>query len=108
MRDTDTESEMDGYGPRYTPSAESLMNGRTGASTPTGTYTDYGGPSGAKHPYPAWTPERQIPLSTECVPFFRLFFLPHRAPRSPTWSWWRLPEQGSCSEQVPLTELTAG
>ncbi|EJD47463.1 1,3-beta-glucan synthase [Auricularia subglabra TFB-10046 SS5] len=63
MRDTDTESEVDVYGQRYTPSAESLMNGRTGASTPT-TFQDYG-PSGAKHPYPAWTPERQIPLSTE-------------------------------------------
>ena len=33
------------------------------SSTPT--FMDYGGPAGAREAYPAWSAERQIPLSKE-------------------------------------------
>lgn len=62
-RDTDTESELDAYAQRYAPSAESLNPGmRSDASAPT---FDFG--HGPREPYPAWTSERQIPLSKEFV-----------------------------------------
>ncbi|KAG8936339.1 1,3-beta-D-glucan synthase [Tulasnella sp. 419] len=64
-RDTDTESELDVYGNRYTPSTESLNIGPglpSDGSTPT--FHDYG-PTGSHEPYPAWSAERQIPLSKE-------------------------------------------
>jgi 1,3-beta-glucan synthase len=35
----------------------------TESSTPT--FTEYGGPVGAREAYPAWSAERQIPLSKE-------------------------------------------
>ncbi|KAG6849623.1 1,3-beta-D-glucan synthase [Arthromyces matolae] len=65
----DTDSDVDVYGQKYTPSAESLGPGghpRMGipeSSTPT--FMDYGGPAGTREAYPAWNPERQIPLSKE-------------------------------------------
>ena len=64
--DTDTESEQDVYNRNYAPSAESLNpNFRSGVSDISNTY-EYGGP-GVREPYPAWTSERQIPLSKEYV-----------------------------------------
>ncbi|KZT38590.1 1,3-beta-glucan synthase [Sistotremastrum suecicum HHB10207 ss-3] len=61
----DRESEADMYN-RYTPSAESLMNARGAPSeASTHMYGEYNGPTGAREPYPAWTAERQIPLSKE-------------------------------------------
>lgn len=62
----DTDSEVDVYGHRYEPSSESLMNGsRMGLSeSATPTFTDYGA-SGTREPYPAWSSDRQIPLSKE-------------------------------------------
>lgn len=65
----DTDSDVDVYGQRYAPSAESLGppgQGRmanSDSSTPT--FMDYGGPAGAREAYPAWSSERQIPLSKE-------------------------------------------
>jgi len=56
------------YGQRYAPSAESLgpPGGRVGHSdSSTPTFVDYGGPAGAREAYPAWSSERQIPLSKE-------------------------------------------
>ncbi|KAF8240488.1 1,3-beta-glucan synthase [Tricholoma matsutake] len=68
-QDKDTDSDVDVYGPRYAPSAESLGppgGGRmanSDSSTPT--FVDYGGPAGAREAYPAWSSDRQIPLSKE-------------------------------------------
>lgn len=62
----DTDSDVDGYGGRYAPSAESFGPSRMGyteSSAPT--LADYPGPPGAQEAYPAWTVERQIPLSKE-------------------------------------------
>ena len=65
----DTDSDVDIYGQRYPPSAESLAppgGGRmanSDSSTPT--FVDYGGSAGAREAYPAWNSERQIPLSKE-------------------------------------------
>ncbi|KAF9238943.1 glycosyltransferase family 48 protein [Melanogaster broomeanus] len=53
----DTDSEADVYARGYTQSAESLGQSRMGPSE-----SKYTGPS---EPYPAWTVERQIPLSKE-------------------------------------------
>ncbi|TFK31470.1 1,3-beta-glucan synthase [Crucibulum laeve] len=65
----DTDSDGDVYGQRQAPSSESLgppMGGRNGYSdTSTPTFVDYGGPAGARDSYPAWSAERQIPLSKE-------------------------------------------
>jgi len=64
----DTDSDPDVY-QRPAPSSESLgppPGGRMGypdSSTPT--FMDYGGPAGAREAYPAWSAERQIPLSKE-------------------------------------------
>ena len=56
---------MDGYGQRYQPSAESLGPPRIGISeSSTPTCID-GGLHGLREPYPAWSSERQIPLSKE-------------------------------------------
>ncbi|KAG8834634.1 1,3-beta-D-glucan synthase [Serendipita sp. 399] len=63
--DTDTESEQDGYNRHYAPSAESLNPGfRSGLSDISNPTIDYGA-AGIREPYPAWTSERQIPLSKE-------------------------------------------
>ncbi|TFK52998.1 1,3-beta-glucan synthase [Heliocybe sulcata] len=59
----DTDSDVDVYGQKYAPSAESLGPPRMESSTPT--FVDYGGPPGAREQYPAWTAERNIPLSKE-------------------------------------------
>lgn len=62
----DTDSDVDAYGGRYAPSAESFGPSRMGyteSSAPT--LAEYGGPLGTLEPYPAWTVERQIPLSKE-------------------------------------------
>ncbi|KAG6889590.1 1,3-beta-D-glucan synthase [Termitomyces sp. Mi166 len=65
----DTDSDVDVYGQKYTPSAESIgppgqpRMGQPDSSTPT--FMDYGGPAGAREAYPAWSSERQIPLSKE-------------------------------------------
>jgi len=62
----DTDSDGDVYGQRYAPSAESLGPSRLGRSeSSTPTFADYGGPAGAREAYPAWSAERQIPLSKE-------------------------------------------
>jgi len=67
--DTDTESEQDVYNRNYAPSAESLNPGfRSGVSDISNPTADYGA-AGIREPYPAWTSERQIPLSKECVSF---------------------------------------
>ncbi|THG95112.1 hypothetical protein EW026_g6480 [Hermanssonia centrifuga] len=61
----DTDSDVDVYGQRPAPSSESLGPPRMNfseASTPT--YLD-SSPSGIREPYPAWTSDRQIPLSKE-------------------------------------------
>ncbi|KAG8936786.1 1,3-beta-D-glucan synthase [Tulasnella sp. 418] len=67
-RDADADSLQDPYGPRYTPSAESLAEpARLGyssdASTPT--FTDYPSSGQPRDFYPAWVPEREIPISKE-------------------------------------------
>ncbi|KAF9463251.1 1,3-beta-glucan synthase [Collybia nuda] len=62
----DTDSDVDVYGRGYPPSSESLGPpggghlGNSDSSTPT--FIDYGG---AREAYPAWSSERQIPLSKE-------------------------------------------
>ena len=59
----DTDSENDGYGQRYEPSSESLAAPRMGVSdSSTPTIVDF---SNARDSYPAWSTERQIPLSKE-------------------------------------------
>ena len=59
----DNESEVDAYGNHYASSIDS----HTGPSYPSGlsNYSDMPGPRGSKDPYPAWTADRQIPMSTE-------------------------------------------
>ncbi|EPQ50211.1 hypothetical protein GLOTRDRAFT_134148 [Gloeophyllum trabeum ATCC 11539] len=59
----DTDSDVDVYGQKYAPSAESLGPPRMESSTPT--FVDYGGPPGSRDQYPAWSSERNIPLSKE-------------------------------------------
>jgi len=60
----DTDSEGDIYPQRYEPSSESLAAPRMGVSeSSTPTIVDFGG--GARDAYPAWSTERQIPLSKE-------------------------------------------
>jgi hypothetical protein len=67
LQDTDSDPEV--YGQRPAPSSESLgpppgsRMGYSDSSTPT--FMDYGGPAGAREAYPAWSAERQIPLSKE-------------------------------------------
>ncbi|KAF8515805.1 putative 1,3-beta-D-glucan synthase subunit [Hysterangium stoloniferum] len=74
-----TSSEIDAYSQHYTPSSDNLMGMGMPPNMPrsgmplvdphTSTQTfEYGGHSGnprAQEPYPAWTSERQIPLSKE-------------------------------------------
>lgn len=62
--DTDTESEQDVYPERYQAS-ESYHPGNQSVISD-GTY-DYAQASSVREPYPAWTSERQIPLSKEYV-----------------------------------------
>lgn len=72
--DTDTESEQDVYNRNYAPSAESLNPGfRSGVSDISNPTVDYGA-AGVREPYPAWTSERQIPLSKEYV--YLIYSLP--------------------------------
>lgn len=53
------------YGQKYPPSQESLGPPRMGISeSSTPTFIDHNGVSG-REPYPAWSSERQIPLSKE-------------------------------------------
>lgn len=59
----DTDSDVDAYVGRYAPSAESFGPSRMGMSESSA--PEYVGPPGAQEPYPAWTAERQIPLSKE-------------------------------------------
>ena len=65
----DTDSDPDVYVQRPAPSSESLgpppgsRMGYPDSSTPT--FMEYGGPAGAREAYPAWSAERQIPLSKE-------------------------------------------
>lgn len=58
-----TDSEGDPYGPRYTPSVESIGPSRSMPQGPSTTHTDF--PPQQQDSYPAWSPERQIPLSKE-------------------------------------------
>ncbi|KAL1948262.1 hypothetical protein VTO73DRAFT_12337 [Trametes versicolor] len=61
----DTDSDVDVYGQKYPPSQESLGPPRMGISeSSTPTFIDHNGVSG-REPYPAWSSERQIPLSKE-------------------------------------------
>lgn len=61
----DTDSDLDVYGQKYVPSQESLGGpprmGISESSTPT--FVDHNGV--VREPYPAWSAERQIPLSKE-------------------------------------------
>ena len=59
----DNESEVDVYGNKYASSIDS----HTGPSYPSGisSFSDMPGPRGSRDPYPAWTADRQIPMSTE-------------------------------------------
>ena len=60
----DTDSENDAYGQRDEPSSESLSAPRIGISeSSTPTVLDFG--SGARDAYPAWSTERDVPLSKE-------------------------------------------
>ena len=59
----DTDSENDVYPQRYEPSSESLAAPRMVSESSTPTIVDFGG--GARDAYPAWSTERQIPLSKE-------------------------------------------
>jgi 1,3-beta-glucan synthase len=62
----DTDSEADVYNSnRFAPSTESLGAPRMGTESSTPTFVDYSGPSGAREAYPAWSAERQIPISKE-------------------------------------------
>lgn len=64
----DTDSDVDVYGQKYPPSAESIGAGQPRMGQPdssTPTFMDYGVPAGAREAYPAWSSERQIPLSKE-------------------------------------------
>ncbi|KAL4242725.1 1,3-beta-glucan synthase component FKS1, partial [Abortiporus biennis] len=59
----DTDSDVDVYGQKYAPSAESLGPPRVGISeSSTPTFVDHGP---TREAYPAWSSERQIPLSKE-------------------------------------------
>ncbi|KAI0767675.1 1,3-beta-glucan synthase [Fomes fomentarius] len=61
----DTDSDLDVYGQKYVPSQESLGPPRMGISeSSTPTFIDHNGVS-VREPYPAWSVERQIPLSKE-------------------------------------------
>ncbi|KAA1471980.1 1-3-beta-glucan synthase [Dentipellis sp. KUC8613] len=61
----DTDSDHDVYGQRYAPSAESL-GGRMGTESSAPTFADFGAAQyGVREPYPAWSTDRQIPLSKE-------------------------------------------
>ncbi|KAF9045539.1 1,3-beta-glucan synthase [Panaeolus papilionaceus] len=65
----DTDSDPDVYGQRPAPSSESLgpppgsRMGYPDSSTPT--FMDYAGPTGTRDSYPAWSNDRNIPLSKE-------------------------------------------
>lgn len=59
----DNESEVDVYSNHY----EGSVDSHTGPMYPSGVsnYSDMPGPRGSKDPYPAWTADKQIPMSTE-------------------------------------------
>ena len=56
----DSESEIDVYSNNYEGSVDSHTGYPSGAS-----FSDAPGPRGSKEPYPAWTADRQIPISPE-------------------------------------------
>ncbi len=61
----DTDSDHDAYAPRPEPSQESLPpQTRFAYTTESSTYVDYPPPS-LREAYPAWSNDRQIPLSKE-------------------------------------------
>jgi hypothetical protein len=62
----DTDSDFDVYGQKYAPSADSLgppRMGNTDSGAPT--FVDNFGPATSRDQYPAWSAERNIPLSKE-------------------------------------------
>jgi 1,3-beta-glucan synthase len=62
----DPDSDVEVYNQRYPPSAESLGPPRLGISeSSTPTFVDYSAPPGAREAYPAWSVDRQVPLSKE-------------------------------------------
>lgn len=62
----ESDSDIDGYNGKYAPSAESFGPSRMGTSeSPPPMMAEYAGPPGAREAYPAWTVDRQIPLSKE-------------------------------------------
>lgn len=62
----ETDSDFDVYGQKYAPSQESLNAQPRQGMSETPTFVDFGGQqSNARDQYPAWTTERQIPLSKE-------------------------------------------
>lgn len=62
----DNDSDVDAYGNQYAPSGESYGPSRMGFSESSApTLADYAGPAGAQEAYPAWSADRQIPLSKE-------------------------------------------
>ena len=62
----DTDSDADVYGQKFVPSTESLGPPRMGISeSSTPTFVDSNGMPAVREPYPAWSSERQIPLSKE-------------------------------------------
>jgi hypothetical protein len=60
----ETDSDGDMYARGFAPSMESLSGQRVGTES-SATFADYSGPAGAREPYPAWSADRQIPLSKE-------------------------------------------
>ncbi|KAM5546011.1 hypothetical protein V8D89_000137 [Ganoderma adspersum] len=64
--DYNTDSDADVYGQKFVPSTESLGPPRMGISeSSTPTFVDSNGMPAVREPYPAWSSERQIPLSKE-------------------------------------------
>jgi hypothetical protein len=63
----DTDSDFDVYGQKYAPSADSLGGpSRMQADSGAPTYVDgFGGSGGHREHYPAWSADRQVPLSKE-------------------------------------------
>lgn len=61
-------SELDLYNGRYNASVDSHLSGIDYSAENSGTHNpDTQGPRGSQEPYPAWTADRQIPMSTEFV-----------------------------------------
>ena len=69
----DNDSEIDVYGNQYEGSIDSHMGGSTYSSY----HQDIPGPRGSKDPYPAWTADRQVPISPEYVASSFLLVVAH-------------------------------